>query len=287
MHLKSVLKRIVLSIMIYTIFTLHKTHAFDFSNAQSRKLPIEIEADQGIVCEQEKNKCTAKENVHVKYGNTILKTDQLTAYFIKGQDGQQQKITRLEANNGVTITSMQNGRQKGYADQAVYNIDAGEVILTGGNLRLEINDGLTITARDSMRYYEKISEAAAYGQAVVIHDERRIQADEIHAFLEKQVDGRMSIHHVTAKGNVIITTKNETAYSNEGEYQQTSGNAILKGNVRIAHSQAKGAVQSQSDYMEINLNTGKSRLLSVPSTTSARPQHSQKVKILIMPSSAQ
>ena len=277
---------LVLKISLIVFISIKNIFAFDLSATQQRKIPIEIEADQGIVCEQNKNKCVARENVVVHYGTTTLSTHQLTAYLTKGEQGQQQRITRLEAEQGVKIVSSVQGQQhKGYAERALYDIDRGHVTLTGQNLRMELGNDTIITAKDSMQFSKKDYQAMAQGLAVIIHNNRRIEADEIHAFFLKDNDGRLVIDRVKAIGHVAITAKDQTAWGNEGEYNVKTGKARLQGDVYTSYHQAKGTIRSKSENMIVDLNTGEYSLLSIPSADDTKhgKKRSKRVRISIIP----
>ncbi len=252
---------------------------FDFASNPG-KIPVEIDAQNGIECEQQENKCIARGQVKVSQGSTLLQTDQLTAYFAKSTPGvTQQKLSRLEARGHVVISSTEKS-QKLYADQSFYNMETGEATFTGNNLRL-ILENMTVTAQDALHYYEKKQEAVAKGNATVTRNNQTIQADELHAFLEKDAQGKMIIQRVVAQGHVVITTPKEIIQSQQGIYTHAQQLIHLEGDVRISHTHGKDGIQLTGEFAEVNLATGKSRLLtSKPGTTPGR-----RVKVLLIPNS--
>jgi lipopolysaccharide export system protein LptA len=253
--------------------------AFDFSTGKDQT-PTDIEADHGIVCEQEQNKCTAQGHVKVTHGSSHLQADQLTAYFEKSLavDAKgQQELIRLEASGQVILSSTEKP-QKGFADHAKYDVRKGEVTLTGGQLRLQLED-MTITAQDSLHYKEKSQEAIAFGRARVVRANHTIEADELRTYMHKDKDGKLKVQRVVAQGHVIITGPKETVHGEQGEYVQATNLASIEKNVRISHTGKGEKTQLAGQFAEVNLETGQSRLLAAKPGTTVRG----KVKILLIP----
>lgn len=251
--------------------------SFDFGGAEGH-IPIEIEAEHGIVCEQEQNKCTAHGQVKVTRGPVVLEADHIIAWFHKTQaQSQSQKLIRLEAIGHVVISSKEKPHQ-GFADHAVYDLLKKEATFTGQDLRLHV-DNITVTAKDRIHYFEASQEVAAFGQATAVEGDHTLMADELRAFLQKNPDGKLYIQRIVAKQNVTITTPQEVVHGQQGEYRHANQLVYLEGDVKISHKGEKEGMQLQGAFAEVNLATGKSRLLAAK--PGCVPQH--KVKVLLMP----
>src|SRR3546814_19156600 len=120
------------------------------------------------------------ENVYIARGNSRairggveLLADVLKAYYrdkkncVSGQE-----IYRIDAIGNVRITTQ---NERAFGDKGVYHADDGVFVLRGDDLRLESGQG-TITARDTLEYWEKKQLAVARGNAVVVSEDKRLRA---------------------------------------------------------------------------------------------------------------
>lgn len=221
--------------------------------AGSSNQPLEIEADQGIEWLRDQNIYVARGNARASRSGVTVHGDTLTArYRPKGDGGTE--IYQLEATGNVRIVSP---NETIVADRAIYDADQSVLVMTGKALKLTTRQD-TITARDSLEYWEKRQLAVARGDAVATRDKKRIQADVLSAQLVEGADKELKLRRVDAFGDVDVRTDLEVAKGDKGVYQVERGLATLIGNVRIT----RGQNQLNGEMAEVNLNTGVSRLLS-------------------------
>ena len=128
-------------------------------------------------------------------------------------------------------------------------------MLTGHDLRL-ITKTDRITARDSIEYWEKRNLAVARGDAIVARGDKRLRADTLTAYFQKNREGQSEMRRIDALNNVVISTPTEIVRAAEGVYDVPSGIAYLNGSVKIT----RGQNQLNGENAEVNLNTGVSRL---------------------------
>lgn len=274
--------------------------------------PVEIFADQGIEWHQDVSAYVARGNARAVRADTTVYGQTLTAYYRKADTGAAAsnsdtggtQIYRVDADGAVRIVSP-NGTA--YGDHAVYDVDKGILVMTGSNLRL-ITERETITARDTLEYWQQDDMAVARGNAVAVSDQKRITADLLTAYFIKQTDNanggkanntaskpatsrpgttrttpanttspasgaNSDLDRMYAYGNVVVTTPQEIARGNRGVYNARTGIAILTGGVKITRDQN----QLNGDAAEMNLNTNVSRIIATPGT-SAPP-----VRALLVP----
>jgi lipopolysaccharide export system protein LptA len=204
------------------------------------------------------------------------------------------EIWRLEAEGNVRIST---ATDTAVGDRAVYDMDQGVMVLTGGNLKLTTPNDV-LTARDSLEYWPTKRMSVARGAAVVVtNDNRRIAADTLVGyFLEqgaapaappppppprpangaapaanRQVPGAGSqLDRVEAFGNVEIRTPTEVVRGDRGVYSAVTGLARILGGVRIT----RGDNQLNGQESIVNMRTGVARLVATPG---------QRVQGLIIP----
>lgn len=270
--------------------------------------PLEVFADQGIEWRQNDNTYIARGNARAIKGDTTVYGDTLLAHYRKTESGGTE-IWRLEATGNVRIASPTD---TAYGDRAVYTLDNAVLVLTGKALRLT-TPRQTITARDSLEYWEQKDLAVARGNGLVVTDDgRRIRGDVLTAQFKsnKTPAGTAAttakpatakpattkpgatqkpaapaaqrgnerndsrMQRIDAYGNVIITTPQEVARGNRAVYLEETGIANLIGSVKIT----RGQNQLNGEAAEVNLRTGVSRIVSATSGTSGGP-----VRALIVP----
>jgi lipopolysaccharide export system protein LptA len=91
------------------------------------KAPVEITADK-LNVNQESGKAVFSGSVLVGQGTMRLKAEQVEVQYAKGD---RTKISQLVATGGVTLVSETEAAE---AQQAVYDVPAGTVVLTGNVL---------------------------------------------------------------------------------------------------------------------------------------------------------
>lgn len=255
--------------------------------------PVEILADDGIEWHRESQRYLARGNASATQGDTSVHGDVLIAYY-RSQPGGGTEIFRYEVQGRARIT---NPTQTAVGDKAVYDIDTGVLVMTGKSLKITTPTD-TITARDSLEYWEKKRIAVARGDAVAVSQERRMTGDVLTAhFVEgrtappppartaantrgqpqAQTRGRQQpapapastgssgqrMQRIEGFGNVHVSTPTDIVRSDRGVYNADTSIAMMSGNVRIT----RGQNQLNGDFAEVNLNTGISRLLTRADST--------------------
>lgn len=287
--------------------------------------PVEILADQNIEWQRDQQRYIARGNASAKQGDTTVYADVLTAYYrpqpkpagqtpaagakdpkapapIKdaadkdpkaepnkssadSQGGTQ--IFRYEANGHVRIVTPTD---TAVGDKGIYDIDTGVLVLTGHGLKLT-TPSETITARDSLEYWQEKQMAVARGDAVVVTQDKRMTGNILTSYF---VDNKTNPPPPTARsvktsaqsgkkggatqvadksggsgsnnrlqrvegfGNVHVSTPTEIVTADRGVYNADTGIAMMSDHVRIT----RGDNQLNGDFAEVNLNTGISRLLT-------------------------
>ncbi len=217
---------------------------------QDREKPIEINAEEGIEWQQKNKAYIARGNARAAQGDVAVLADTLSAYYRETEDGGTD-IWRIDAVGRVRIVTP---TQRAFGDKAVYDVEQGILILTGGS-RLETETD-RITARDSLEYWEKRNLAVARGNAIATRGENRLRADVLTAYFANDGGGTSQVRKVDAFDNIVITTPDEIVRSSRGVYDVETGIATLTGQVKIT----RGNDQLNGEYAEVNLNTGVSKL---------------------------
>jgi lipopolysaccharide export system protein LptA len=249
--------------------------------------PVEILADDGIEWHRESQRYVARGNASATQGTTSVHGDVLIAYY-RTQPGGGTEIFRYEVQGRARIT---NPTQTAVGDKAVYDIDTGVLVMTGKALKISTPTD-TITARDSLEYWEKKRVAVARGDAVAVSEDRRMTGDVLTAhFVEgraapaptparanantrgqQQARGRpqpapapistggsgQRMQRIEGFGNVHVSTPTDIVRADRGVYNTDTSIAMMSGSVRIT----RGQNQLNGDFAEVNLNTGISRLLT-------------------------
>jgi lipopolysaccharide export system protein LptA len=214
--------------------------------------PIQIEADDGIEWQRANQLYLARGNARASQGGVHVEADELIAHYRANAAGENE-IYRLDANGNVRIISE---NETATSDNAVYDIDQGVLVMTGQEIRLDTPED-TITARDSIEYYEQRRLAVARGDALAIRGDRRVRADTLTAhFTQGAANSEMD--RIEAAGNVLVSTPGDIVRAERGDYSPKRGIAAVTGDVRIT----RGDTQLNGERAEVNLNTGVSRILS-------------------------
>jgi lipopolysaccharide export system protein LptA len=233
--------------------------------AQDAGVPIGIEADE-LEFQQDKNLYIARGNAVVTQKGVTIKADRLTASAVEANG--KTTFTKVQAEGAVHITSDMADIT---GQQGVYDVTREVAVLRGSNLKLTTPTD-TITARDSLEFWQKQNLAVARGAAQAVRGTNKINADVLTALLEKSGKGQ-DVRRVGAEGNVTITTPQEVARGARGVYDVKKQLAKLDGGVKIT----RGENQLNGARAEVNMATGVSKILS---------GGGQRVKGLILPKNA-
>lgn len=95
-----------------------------FGNAQDVKQPVEVTAD-ALSVDQKTGKATFSGHVLIGQGAMRLAADSVTVTYAQGG---QDRISALHAQGNVTLASGQDAAEAQAAD---YNVESGNVVLTG------------------------------------------------------------------------------------------------------------------------------------------------------------
>jgi len=251
--------------------------------------PTDIEADNGIEWRQNEQVYIARGNAKATRGTSSVYADTLIAHYRTvasaakkagegggTEGGGSSEIYRVEATGNVRLATE---TQTVYGDNAIYDLDRATAVVTGRNLRL-LSPRVTVTARDSLEWYDDKQVAVARGDAVATRvDGRRLAADILTAQVVKPPDAASRISRIDAQGHVLVSTANEIARGSSGVYNVDTGIATLMGDVTIT----RGESVSRSKYAVVDLNNNVSRLLN---TLPGGGPSGGPVEALIVPKSA-
>lgn len=219
--------------------------------------PIHIEADDGIEWQRTNQLYLANGNARASQGEAAVEGDRLIAYYRPNKAGENE-IYRIDAVGNVRVLSRS---EVATGDRAVYDVFNGVLVLTGENIRLETGQD-TIIAKESLEYYEKRQLAIARGDALAIRQDRRLKADILMAHFRKtgssDTAGTADLERIEAVGHVLISTPTDIVIAERGDYDLKSGLAELNGGVKIT----RGETQLNGERAEVDLNSGRSKLLS-------------------------
>lgn len=90
-------------------------------------MPIELSADQ-LSVSQPDGVATFSGDVRVAQGDLRMTAAEMVIEYVEGADGARNRISRLLASGGVTVVTPAEAAE---AQEAVYSIDAGTVVMTG------------------------------------------------------------------------------------------------------------------------------------------------------------
>jgi lipopolysaccharide export system protein LptA len=249
--------------------------------------PVQIQADSGIEWQQDQHLYIARGNAVATRGAGEVHADTLIAHYREtknGNTGGNSEIYRVDAEGHVTI---KRDAQTAVGDNAVYDVDKGLLVLTGKGLKLTTATD-TVTARDSLEWYDQKQVAVARGDAVAIRNGKTIKGDILTAYMVKTAaqqpkpggsSGRTpasrpgkaaatpaaasaappaeesKISRIDAQGHVVVLNATDTGHGDFGVYNADSGIATLIGNVVIAR--AKDVIKGQYAVMDLNKNVSR------------------------------
>ncbi|MEE9209684.1 MAG: LptA/OstA family protein [Kiloniellales bacterium] len=237
---------------------------------QSGDEPLEINAEEGIEWRRNEQLYIARGNAEAIRGDLTVYADVMTAHYGKTEAGNSD-IDRIDVVGNVRIVSP---TETVYGDRGVYDVANGVLVLVGDDLRLESAQD-TISARDSLEYWELKRMAVARGDAVAVRADKRIRADVLSAHFEPDAADNLVLTRIDAYGNVRISTATEFASGDRGVYYVEREFATLTGSVKITREDN----QLNGQYAEIDMKTGVSRLLAGPPGTKI----TARVRGLIVP----
>ena len=221
--------------------------------ATSNDAPIQVEADNGIEWQQDNEVLIARGNARAMRAGATIFADVLRAYYKRDATGNS-SLNRLDAAGKVRILSQTETIE---GDSAVYDMIQAVMVVTGKKVTYRAGNDI-ITSDKQMEYYETAQKAVARGNAVALHEDKKLQAQIIEAYFRKLADGKSEVHEIRAFDEVVIVTATEVVRANRAIYNVKTEFATLDGNVRIT----RGESILEGDSAEINMKTGVSRLLT-------------------------
>lgn len=231
---------------------------------------IEITADDGIEWFRDAKQYRATGNAKAVRNTLEVAADTLIAYYRGGEDGERQVIFRLDAIGNVTVSSP-NGIA--YGDKGVYHVERQVAVLVGEDLRM-ITRNSTITAEESLEYWEGRSLAVARGDALVVRNDQRLKAGVLTAFIKPESQRQAAsgggndggdggdeafggeVNRIDATGGVHVSTQQEIVTGKEGVYDVPNERITLCGDVKITRTEN----QLNGECAIVNMKTGRSRL---------------------------
>ncbi|WP_119460869.1 LptA/OstA family protein [Rhodospirillaceae bacterium SYSU D60014] len=233
--------------------------------------PVEIEAEKGIEWHRNEKVYIARGNARIARGDVVLNAEVVTAHY-RGDEGANSEVWRVEADGRVRVTTPSETIT---GDRAVYDIDKGVIVMVGEDLRVETAEE-TLTAEESLEYWEDRQLVVARGNAQVVQGDKRLRADMLTGHFDQTEAGEQELVRIDAIGDVRLSTETEYARGDRGSYNLETEIATLEGSVKIT----RGENQLNGQRAEVNFATGVSRLLSDPDGSDG-----SRVRTLIVPSS--
>jgi len=233
-----------------------------YAQSPNRDAPLEITADETLEWLRGEQRFVARGNALAVQGGSSVVAQVLTAdYADTPENGMQISIVTAEGRVVITSDSSQ-----AYGDRAVYNLAAGQAVITGSNLRM-VSPDQAVTARDRFEYFVEAGRLNAVGNAVVIRPnpkggQDRIRADVLSAVFGNNAAGERVLQTMEAKGNVVITTPTEQARGDYGIYRASSNKAELRGGVEIT----RGPNILKGERAEVDLTTNVSTIFAADGT---------------------
>lgn len=249
----------MIRILFLALLCVHlSVHAYaqDLISTSKGSEPLEITADNTLEWDRDNKLFTANGNAKARQGDTAVEGQKLQARYRSSSD-KNIDIRELEAIGSVVLTSKDS---KAYGDRALYSLDTGLAVMTGGDLRMVAPNG-SVTARERFEYWTEEGRLEALGAAEIKHKDEKgqintLQADHFTALMTKDAQGKQVLKTLEAKGNVVITTPTETLQGAFGLYNAQEETAEIMGGVTIT----RGANTLEGEKAAVNLKTGISTL---------------------------
>lgn len=231
--------------------------------------PVEVTADNAIEWHQAERAYVARGHAVGKRGDSAVEADVLTAYY-KEVPGKGNQIYQLVGDGNVRILGP--GRQV-FGNRAIYDAERRIVVVSGGDLKM-VTETDTVTARESLEFYEGENHAVARGDAVAVRGGDRLRADVLIGQFAKGPDGTTQMTRIDGSGKVVVTTATDVATGEKLVYSVPEQIAVLIGDVKIT----RGENQLDGEAAEMNMKTKVNRVI-------AGKEPGGRVKALLIPGS--
>jgi lipopolysaccharide export system protein LptA len=235
---------------------------------------LEVTSDRDLEWLQQDHAYVARGNAVAKRGTVTLMGDTLIAYYRpltapstpakekaahpgtaqqSGFDSGNTEIWRVVAEGKVHVISED---KDAWGDRAEYDKDKSVIVLTGNALKATTLED-TITARDSLEYWQDQDMAVARGNAKIVKvNGDTLAGDLIGGHFAKDAHGTSVLKTIESKGNVVVTTPTDVVHGDEGVYDLAAKRTVLFGNVIATHGE--NAIKGAS--AEVNMDTGVSQV---------------------------
>lgn len=242
-------------------------------DAPSAARQVEVTADQSLEWYQDQHMYVARGNAKAVRGDMVVEADLLSAHEREtptkdpnapkipkadkadNANGGSGDIDKMIADGHVRIT---DPRERVLGDHAVDDMDKHVSVVTGNNLRYE-TEKETVTATDSLEYWEDKKIAVARGHAVAVGGDRHVEGDVLTAEFRDGPGGEQQLWKMTAVGHVTVITKSDVSRGDKAVYDVSRDIAIITGNVLITRDDG---TQLTGDVGEVDFKTNQSRLLN-------------------------
>ena len=242
------------------------------ANTESTSKQVQVSAEQSLEYYQDKHLYVARGKAKAVRGTLTVTADILTAHErnknantktikpVKGSKSGGGDIEMMTAEGHVII---EDAKQRITGEHAVYDLDNHKMIVTGNNLRYETAKE-TVTARDSLEYYEDTKMAVARGHAIADQPTRHIEGDVLTAEFRDAPNGQTQLTKLSAQGHVSVVTKAENgggdvSRGDRAVYDAASNMAVISGDVKISR---KDGTQLSGDVGEVDFNNNQNRLMN-------------------------
>jgi lipopolysaccharide export system protein LptA len=230
--------------------------------ATSASNPIHISADNGIEWDQNQQVYVARGNAVAIRGTSEVDADVLTAHYrpSKNKSDGGNEVYRLDADGHVVL---KGPNRTAVGDQAVYDVNQQIGVVTGQHLKLTTPTD-TVTARDSLEWYDQQQVAVARGDAVAIRGDRRIRADVMTAHFIKDKNASGATPTTAAKPSRVKPAvgsmpANPAPASRAGEATQAG-----------KPSRAPGSIEGDEGGSKLNRVDAQGHIVVVTATDIAR-----------------
>ncbi len=241
---------------------------------------LEVTSDRDLEWLQQDHAYVARGNAVAKRGTVTLMGDTMIAYYRplnapagpskekaahpgavqqSGFDSGNTEIWRVVAEGHVHIISED---KDAWGDRAEYDKDKSVTVLTGAALKATTLED-TVTARDSLEYWQDQDMAVARGNAKIVKvNGDTLAGDLIGGHFAKDAHGTSILKTIESKGNVVVTTATDVVHGDEGVYDLAAKHTVLFGNVSATHGQ--NIITGAS--ADVNMDTGVSQVFPAPGT---------------------
>lgn len=245
--------------------------------------PIEVVASRGIEWQQEERRFIARGDASAIQGDVEVKADELVAHYRDG-DGGATDVYRVDAVGNVTIKS---AGETATGSAAVYDFDQAVLVIEGSPVTLDTLDG-SVTANETIQYWEQDNVAVAEGKATAVKDGQKLTADTLTARFKEAPAGQAGtpaprsgeLSRIEGFGNVRLESKGDIILGDRGRYDLESGIATIDGNVRITSDNN----QLSGGFAVVDTNKGVSTLYANATEAGIPgPGKAPRVRALLVP----